>query len=177
MVSKSAYYAFGSLLPGRNYNSGSYRFGFGGHEKWDEVHGSTGSIYDFGDFGLDTRIGRRWNVDPLDQPDISPYAVFNDNPIYYVDPDGESPFSILAKQIAKAGLKKATKELIEAAFKKRMANYMGNKWARQMADDALTAIDMATGQSWWEYALERVPVVGDAYGGYKLTEPGSKSTT
>jgi len=51
---------------------------------------------------------------------------------------------------------------------------MGKKWATQFLDDALTAIDMATGQAWWEYAIEFIPVAGDIYGGAKLTEQGMK---
>jgi len=38
--------------------------GFGGHEKDDEVKGS-GNHYDFGNYGLDVRIGRRFQQDPL----------------------------------------------------------------------------------------------------------------
>jgi hypothetical protein len=34
---------FVSLLPGRNYSSDAYRFGFQGQEKDDEVHGATGT--------------------------------------------------------------------------------------------------------------------------------------
>jgi hypothetical protein len=33
-------------------------------------------------------VGRRWNVDPVDFHFQSVYAVFNNNPIFYIDPDG-----------------------------------------------------------------------------------------
>jgi len=33
----------GSLLPGRNYSSDSYKFGFQGQVKDDEVYGATGT--------------------------------------------------------------------------------------------------------------------------------------
>ena len=46
---------------------------------------------------------------------------------------------------------------------------MSKGWAKQLAGDALDAIDLATTQSWWEYAIEVVPVVGDIYGGAQLT--------
>ena len=36
----------------------------------------------------DSRIGRRWNIDPVIKPWESPYATFNNNPISQIDPDG-----------------------------------------------------------------------------------------
>ena len=82
------YYAFGMLLPGRNYNSNSYRFGFNGQEKDDEITGSTGSHYTATFWEYDTRTGRRWNLDPEPTIGISDYACFGDNPILYIDPLG-----------------------------------------------------------------------------------------
>lgn len=49
---------------------------------------------------------------------------------------------------------------------------MGNKWARQLADDALAAIDMATSTAWWEYLIEIIPVGGDVYGASQLGKQG-----
>ena len=65
----------------------AYRYGFNGHEKNDEI--APGN-YDFGGNGLDTRLGRRWNIDPMSgkHPDKSPYSFAANNPIYYVDKDG-----------------------------------------------------------------------------------------
>jgi hypothetical protein len=39
----------------------------------------------------DARIGRRWNIDPLENSFASPYSVFNNNPIVFSDPDGLAP--------------------------------------------------------------------------------------
>ena len=169
--SHSQYYPFGMLSQSYANAEWAYGFGYGGHEKDDEIKG-TGNHISFGDYGYDPRTGRRWNIDPIEQEDISGYAVFNNNPIYFNDPDGESPISAFAKAVAKAGLKKAAKETVEAAIKKRLSSYMSNKWARQLADDALTAIDLATSTAWWEFALELVPVAGDIYGASKLGKQG-----
>src|SRR5690606_19802055 len=38
----------------------------------------------------DTRLGRRWNLDPVDQIDVSNYAAFLNNPIWFIDPLGNS---------------------------------------------------------------------------------------
>ncbi len=88
MRSKQSYYPFGSLLPGRNYSSDSYRFGFNGQEKDDEVHNSTGNSYDFGARIYDPRVGRWWGVDPLavKYPDLSPYSFVANSPILFIDP-------------------------------------------------------------------------------------------
>ena len=87
--SANNFYPFGMLMPRRSFQLGNYRYGFGGHEKDNEINGD-GNHLAFGDFGLDTRLGRRWNVEPLIQkyPSLSSYMVFSDNPIIYTDPDG-----------------------------------------------------------------------------------------
>jgi hypothetical protein len=67
-----------------------HRFGFGGHEKDNEVSGE-GNHLAFGDYGYDTRLGRRWNIEPYIKkyPSHSSYLVFANNPILYADPDGK----------------------------------------------------------------------------------------
>jgi RHS repeat-associated protein len=84
------YYAGGMLMPGRNYNPTDYRFGYGSHEKIDEVSG-TGNTVDMGDRWLDTRLMRTPKPDSKAKkyPDISPYAYAGNNPIIFIDPDGE----------------------------------------------------------------------------------------
>jgi hypothetical protein len=81
------------LMPGRSYNSAGYRYGFNGQEKDDEVYGS-GNITTAEFWQYDTRLGRRWNVDPLTYEWQSSYAAFNNNPVYFNDPlglQGERP--------------------------------------------------------------------------------------
>jgi RHS repeat-associated protein len=91
VLSHTDYYAFGSAMPGRSGGAG-YRYGFGGHERDDEIKGA-GNHLSFGDFGYDPRIGRRWNVDPKGGkfPGWSPYNFALNCPIYFTDPDGQSP--------------------------------------------------------------------------------------
>ena len=83
MLSYSDYYAFGATMPGRSFNSSSYRYGFNGQEKDDEIKGSTGSSYDFGDRMYDSRLGRWLSLDPLMKKyaALSPYNFTGDNPI------------------------------------------------------------------------------------------------
>ena len=58
-------------------------------EKDDEVSGS-GNSYTAEFWQYDARLGRRWNVDPVDKPWESSYATFSGNPIYYIDPNGDN---------------------------------------------------------------------------------------
>jgi len=85
------YYAFGSQMPGRNYSTPSYRYGFNGMEKDDEIKGISGSSYDFGARIYDSRLGRWLAIDPLYKkyPFASPYGFALDNPILFKDYDGK----------------------------------------------------------------------------------------
>jgi len=72
------------------YDVSCYRFGYGGHEKNDEVSGS-GNNVDMGDRWLDTRLGRTFKPDVKGHlyPDLSPYSYAANNPIFFIDPDGK----------------------------------------------------------------------------------------
>ena len=84
------YYPFGMLIPNRHGNSTAYRYGFNGKEKDDELKGE-GNSYDFGARMFDPRVGRWFATDPMEDriPSVSTYAYVANNPLYYVDPDGE----------------------------------------------------------------------------------------
>jgi RHS repeat-associated protein len=85
------YYAGGMQMPGRSYISSSYRYGFGGKEKDDEIKGA-GNSYDFEARILDPRLCRWVSVDPLAAqfPWQSPYVSMDNNPIMLTDPTGMS---------------------------------------------------------------------------------------
>ena len=85
----SNYTAFGSPMPGRSFNGNSYRRGFNGMEKDDEIKGG-GNSYDFGARIYDSRLGKWMSVDPLQAKYayLSPYNFTANNPIFYIDPDG-----------------------------------------------------------------------------------------
>ncbi len=90
LVSNQGYEPFGSLLPGRNYSSSSYNFGFQGQIKDDEMHGATGTSYAFEYRIHDPRIGRFLSIDPLvrDYPWNSPYAFSENRVINSVELEG-----------------------------------------------------------------------------------------
>ena len=79
------YYPFGMAMLSRKYEAVSgYRYGFNTHEKSDEIAGAGNhTTAEFGEY--DTRLGRRWNLDPKPAVGVSLYSVFLDNPILYND--------------------------------------------------------------------------------------------
>jgi RHS repeat-associated protein len=88
VISAQDYYPFGMIQPERNFNVSGYRYGFNGQERSDEIDGNSFSAL-FWEY--DSRIGRRWNVDPVTKSMISPYEVLGNNPISYIDPLGNDP--------------------------------------------------------------------------------------
>jgi hypothetical protein len=78
----------------QRYNSqstdyGGYRYFFNGQEADNEVLGEGVSLTaEFWQY--DTRLGRRWNVDPVFKEYESPYACFAGNPVWFADMKGDS---------------------------------------------------------------------------------------
>jgi hypothetical protein len=74
-----------------NASGFAYRYGFNGQEKVDEIAGvgNHNTVSSFGREEYDTRLGRRWNLDPVDQVNISNYACFYNNPISIADIMGD----------------------------------------------------------------------------------------
>ncbi len=91
VLSSQDYYPFGMIQPGRSYNSGNYRFGFNGMEKDDEIKGG-GNSYDFGARIYDSRIGTWLSLDRKSKAYRSNYIFCADNPIIFIDPDGNDDY-------------------------------------------------------------------------------------
>jgi A nuclease family of the HNH/ENDO VII superfamily with conserved AHH len=85
------YYAFGQPMPTRDYkatwSSTDYRYGMNTQEESPELQAfHTTALY----WEYDSRIGRRWNVDQLENIGESGYACFGNNPIFYNDINGDT---------------------------------------------------------------------------------------
>jgi RHS repeat-associated protein len=84
--------------PGRKFSAGSgYRYGFNGQEKDKELNENitTAEYWEY-----ESRIGRRWNIDPKPNEAVSPYNCFNGNPIIQADPKGDKPDDWIRKKNA-----------------------------------------------------------------------------
>jgi YD repeat-containing protein len=68
-----------------------YRYGFNSQEKTNEIAGNgnhnTAQFWEY-----DTRLARRWNLDPKPNADLSSYAVLGNNPILMVDLLGDKEY-------------------------------------------------------------------------------------
>lgn len=90
----SDYSPFGVQLSGRNFvKSGAKegRFGFNGMEEDVELKGE-GNSYDFGARMYDSRLGKWFSLDRRSGsfPSFSPYSFYRNNPLVFMDPNGES---------------------------------------------------------------------------------------
>ncbi|MCK6649161.1 MAG: HNH/ENDO VII family nuclease [Bacteroidia bacterium] len=85
------YYSFGAVVPGRKFNTPTYRYGFNGKEKEDEIANAESAYDDFGARIYDARLGRFLSIDPLFEkyPDYTPYLFAGNKPIWMLDRDGE----------------------------------------------------------------------------------------
>ncbi len=105
------YSPFGVILSGRSFDSdSSYLYGFQGQESDDQVSGK-GNNYTAEFWQYDSRLGRRWNVDPVFKEYESPYVVYANNPIWFIDPNGSDTLIFNTK-----GELKETKESENVVF-------------------------------------------------------------
>jgi len=86
------YDPFGMVTVGRSWSVGSeYRYGWQNQERVDEISG-VGNHYTAEFWEYSPRVVQRWNQDPVRKAWISPYAIIGNNPILFVDPNGDDWF-------------------------------------------------------------------------------------
>jgi RHS repeat-associated protein len=114
------------LLPNRHGSSDSYRYGFQGQEKDDEIKGE-GNSYDYGARMYDTRIGRWFAPDPLEKkyPYSTTYGFALNTPIQAIDREGKDVIIIIwatangeigHAAIAVSNYKAVTRTITETVF-------------------------------------------------------------
>jgi RHS repeat-associated protein len=88
--SATDYYPFGMAIPSRQYSSPNiYRYGQGGQEKDTDIGEG---LYTAEYWEYDSRLGRRWNIDPILKPWISGYSCLSNSPIIMIDPKGDDDY-------------------------------------------------------------------------------------
>ncbi|MGH1387329.1 RHS repeat-associated core domain-containing protein [Kordia sp.] len=92
VLSYNDYYPYGMLLPKRHASDESYRYGFQGSEKDDELKGE-GNSYTTHFRQYDPRIGKWLSLDPKQRlfPSESPFTYGFNNPVLVNDPNGDCP--------------------------------------------------------------------------------------
>lgn len=123
LLASNDYYPFGWYMPQRQFNPTNYRYGMNGQEKDDEINNIPGTNYSAEFWQYDSRLGRRWNTDPIIKPWESPYESFSDNPIVYIDPFGdfETKFGAYVYKIFHGG------KVVKAQFGPHAGEYYVDK--------------------------------------------------
>jgi len=138
-------------MPGRTYTgTGSYRYGFNGMEKDNDVAGE-GSVYTTEFRMYDARLGRWFSVDPDDDNNTgeSPYVFNHNNPVSLVDPQGDDPLSGLLDALIAFGLSAGS-------------DYVGGLLEGKTHEEAVDGI------GWWSAGWEGVK----SYAKSTITPPG-----
>ncbi len=90
VINATDYYSFGSPMPGRNFNSTNYRYGFNGKENDPETVGTGSGTQDYGMRIYNPALGRFLSTDPLSPkfPFYTPYQFAGNLPTSGIDLDG-----------------------------------------------------------------------------------------
>ncbi|GAB5400803.1 MAG: hypothetical protein Aureis2KO_23880 [Aureisphaera sp.] len=100
IIEVSHYYPFGLKQKGYNTTISTQGNALAQNYKYNgkELNSELGmELYDFGARNYDASLGRWMNIDPLAEQmrRHSPYNYAFDNPIYYIDPDGMAPDTVI----------------------------------------------------------------------------------
>jgi RHS repeat-associated protein len=126
IVEENNYYPFGLIQKGYNggFNIGSgsaagQKYKYNGKELQDELGLN---FYDYGARNYDPALGRWMNVDPLAEISrrFSPYTYANNNPIYFIDPDG---MAVINGDQAGRDEAKKNQETAQANFDSKSSGY------------------------------------------------------
>ena len=147
------YDSFGMVMPTRSFEAGSgYRYGFNGQEKLTEIYG-TGNMNIAEYWHYDTRIGKRWNLDPKGIVSNSPYTCFANNPLIYTDMNGDTT----------AYYNMETNELlgtINDASRYNRIKIDKEVWDGQQAHVEYFGLDITT-QNWANWYVKTTNSIGD----------------
>ena len=122
----------------------------------------------------DVQLGRYITADPIGLEGGINGFIYTRNPIGYMDYEGLSPISALAKAIAKSGIKKGLRDYARNRILRRLKRYMTKDEYRNFMKELQRILD-SLDDEWWEVCLELPPGIGDMYGAGNLARKLSKA--
>ena len=127
-------------LPTTGAHIPRYRYFFNGQEADNEVYGEGVSLSaEFWQY--DSRLGRRWNVDPVFKEYESPYACFAENPVFFADDNGDT-LRVTSKDGAFLFSLDDKKTKTTDITAKKLYN-KGIQWFEPLADNFMPLIEKA----------------------------------
>ncbi|PKV50686.1 RHS repeat-associated protein [Aquimarina sp. MAR_2010_214] len=148
IVEEKHYYPFGLQHKGYNFavNGRKHNYGFGGKEEQD---GLGLDWHDFGARNYDASLGRWMNIDPLAEQylSLSPYNYTMNNPIFFVDPDGQEVIIHFNKT------------------KNRLYIYDDDKWDDNLETKAVSAEEYKTSFEEGEEKYNQILVIHNVFSG------------
>lgn len=151
-----------------DHETGLYYYGARYYDPRTSIWQSADPILDKYLPNVDSQISKLVGMGGIyNSPNLGMYGYSHLNPLKFSDPDGNSPISVLAKQIAKVGLQHGMKNFVEKNIQRRLNHYMSDKMKKEFAEDVVDVMD-SLDSSPLEIAIEMIPGVGDLYGAAKF---------
>jgi len=152
----------------------AYRFHFNGQEADNEVAG-TGNSYTAEFWQYDSRLGRRWNLDPVVKPHESPYTCYANNPIWFIDPNGADTLDIIKNDDGKWTISKT--QIVKGDDVFRVNNGRGTKTYTFSEGEYGKRINVLNLENNEDYTLSIFHISGAIEGGtgYAITPGGDAS--
>ncbi len=152
ILTASDYYAFGSPMPGRQFNNSTYRYGYNGKENDNEVEG-VGNWQDYGERMYNPRIARFPSLDPIAKKIVwnSPYAFAANRPIDGIDLEGAEHKTVVHYVDMLAHADGSAKIVDTKVSIDRNASFVNNGWSYAKTD--IFYIDVNTGEVYQDQSL------------------------
>lgn len=144
---------------------GSYRYGFQGMEKDDKIKGE-GNSYTTEFRQYDPRVGRWLSLDPVTHHHFSPYNGFDNNPIYYKDPNGGNAGDYYTEDdefIGSDGVDDGLKHTISKDdFNANMSRAKTTELNKEKLGDFITKTELSVGDETIEITRNGNPTKGNS---------------